>query len=287
MNESLSTYTKTMALSVLQSVASANHESHRQDCPECASVSITISKLESRVDHFKQKYLQALGDLMHFVSTHRIQPDGHIHSTHLQPNGSPIVNSQVTDVHPNGSVTVSQSTNQHSRPDFNSHHSHGSFRPRPSRRPYPRPDLHSEMKPIENSQVTDMHPNGSITVSQSTNHHPSRPEMNSHESNRPFRPRPSRRPRPRPDSYPHSEMRPIINSQSTDVHPNGTVTSSQSTNHSDRPSMNSYEQLNAPFKPNSSRGPQHTGRRPIVNTQVTNDHPDGNRPIVNSQVTEF
>lgn len=184
---------------------------------------------------------------MNFVSMHQPHvPGGHIHTTHLHPNGSPIVNSQVTDMHPDGSVSVSQSSKHH------------------------------------------YHPTGT------SGRWPGRPHANSHESNVPFPPHRG------PGSFNHLShginfdpgRRPIVNSQVTDMHPDGSVSISQSTNHpsggaeSDHPSINSHEQLNAPFKPLPSR-PNLSGTKPIVNSQVTNLHPDGDKPIINSQVTEF
>lgn len=210
----------------------------KHGCPECASINFTISKLESRVNFYKEKYLQALGNLMKFVSMQQPQmPGGHTHATDLHPNDSPIVNSQVTDVHPDGTATVSQSSNHHptgvsDRPSLNSHTTLPPWHHRPGSwiHHWNGTNLKPGRRPIVNSQVTDMHPDGSISVSQSTN-----------------------------------------------LHPAGV---------SDRPSMNSHEQLNALFKPRPTR-PTHSEEKPIVNSQVTNLHPNRDKPVINSQVTEF
>lgn len=161
--------------------------------------------------------------------------------------------------------------------------------------------------PIVNSQVTDARP-GYVSVSQSTVHHPtgvswqwvgrpdSMPPFPSYQTSGSgsFYPQ-----SPGMNSFPGGQ--PIVNSQVTDVHP-GFVTYSQSTNNpydiswqwNGRPNMdfnNPSYSLYRSLQPDSSSHTQshvtnvHSGRRPTVNSQVTNLHSGSHRPIVNSQVT--
>lgn len=160
-------------------------------------------------------------------------------------------------------------------------------RPRRPFVPTDRNDFYPNNSPIINSQEIHMHPD-SVIVSQSTNHRPngvSEPwerhsNTNSHRPpHAPFRPRPSH---PHHMHF-HAGKGPIINSQISNVHHDGSVTTS----------MESHEASNSPFRPYSS--PSHrrphimnsnSGRRPIVNSQMTNGYAGGDRPIMNSQVTD-
>lgn len=152
-------------------------------------------------------------------------------------------------------------------------------------------DLHPNDSPVVNSQVSDLHP-GSVTVSQSTNHHPNgapwqwngRPDTNSNRppNTKPFRPYPSR---PHHTHF-HPGRRPIVNSQVSDVHHDGSVTTSMESHEAPNSSLLPPYSSHSHHRPGSFFAQSHAGRRPIVNLQMTNGHLDGHRPIVSSQVTD-
>lgn len=97
-----------------------------------------LSRVKSKASQYGQKTLNAFGHLLSFIGFNR-------------PHKQATVNSQVTDVHPDGTVTYSQSTNHPS-----GSHSHTT-------------DTYSGGQPMMNSQVTNMNPGGVHFNSQVTN----------------------------------------------------------------------------------------------------------------------
>lgn len=189
--------------------------------------------------------------------------------TNFYPGNGPIVNSQVTDARP-GYVTVSQSTVHHptggiswqwvGRPDTNrpNRPSFPSYPNRPQDSFFPPSvgmNFYTGNGPIVNTQVTEVHPSGFVTFSQSSND----PSVVSWQWN----------------GQPNADF----NDPSYSLYRSHQLGSSHSQSHV----------INVPSERQPTVNSQITnvhsgGHQPIVNSQVSNVHSHGVH--VNSQVTD-